>query len=83
MFFIQEHIYLSTARWEGLPLSILEAMACGLPIIASEVVGNKDTIVDEVSGFFYKLGNIMEAKNKILILKNDNEIKKIWGKWLK
>ena len=45
-------IYLTTSYYEGHPLSVLEAMGCGLPIIASDVVGNKDTIEHADSGFF-------------------------------
>ena len=37
-------IYLSTSFYEGLSISILEAMSIGLPIIASRVVGNVDAI---------------------------------------
>ena len=48
--------YLSTSRWEGLPLAVLEAMSLGLPVIASNVVGNKDAVSHEISGFLYPLG---------------------------
>lgn len=58
-------IYLSTARWEGLSMAILESMALGLPIIASQVIGNIDLIVPAVNGFLYKLGNINEAEEKL------------------
>lgn len=39
-------IYLSTSLWEGLPLSVLEAMSIGLPIILSNCVGNRDLVED-------------------------------------
>ena len=46
--------YLSTARWEGLPTGILEAMASGLPVVASEVTGNVDAVSPE-TGFLVPL----------------------------
>jgi glycosyltransferase involved in cell wall biosynthesis len=36
--------YLLYSLWEGLPLSILEAMACGLPVIGSDIKGNNELI---------------------------------------
>ena len=51
-------IYLSTSLYEGLPLSVLEAMSVGLPIVASNVIGNSDTIKHAESGYLYNLGDI-------------------------
>ncbi len=73
-------LFLSTSLYEGHPISILEAMSIGLPIIASNVTGNIDTIKDGYSGFLYRLGNINQAsyliekimKNKALKLKFSN-----------
>ena len=50
-------IYLSTSLYEGLPISILEAMSIGLPIVASNVIGNCDTIENGKSGFLYQLND--------------------------
>lgn len=54
-------IYLSTSLWEGLSLSVLEAMSIGLPVILSNCVGNRDLVQD--NGFLYK--NKKEATNDI------------------
>jgi len=54
-------IYLSSSFREGHPLSILEAMSVGLPIVASNVAGNIQTIEHSISGFYYKLGDLHEA----------------------
>jgi glycosyltransferase involved in cell wall biosynthesis len=42
-------LYVSAARWEGMPVSILEAMSAGLPIVATSV-GDVPRIIDERNG---------------------------------
>lgn len=44
-------IFALTSSWEGLPLSILEAMAHGLPIVASNVGGVKEAVRNDENGF--------------------------------
>jgi glycosyltransferase involved in cell wall biosynthesis len=57
-------IYLSTARWEGMPLALLEAMSYGIPIVATDVTGNKD-VVNPLVGCLYGLGDINSAINSL------------------
>ena len=57
-------VYLSTSRWEGLPLALLEAMSVGLPIVASDVAGNRD-VVNSINGSLYTLGDISSALDKL------------------
>jgi len=42
--------YVTVSRYEGLPLSVIEAMALGKCIVASNVVGNQDCVWDKVNG---------------------------------
>lgn len=49
----QVDIYISTALWEGLPLSVLEAMNLGKPLLLSDCVGNIDTVKCDENGFLF------------------------------
>jgi len=44
-------VYVQTSLWEGLPIAVIEAMAMGLPVIASDVIGNKDLVDHGRTGF--------------------------------
>lgn len=53
-------VAVSTSRYEGLPFNIMEAMASGLPIIASDIAGHNDLLE---SDSLYK--SVEELKNKL------------------
>ena len=71
----ESDLFLSTSLYEGHPISILEAMSIGLPIVASKVTGNIDTIKDDFSGLFYRLGDINHAIYCIQRIMNDDCLK--------
>ena len=50
-------------------------MSIGLPIVASKVTGNVDTIKHEISGFFYRLGDIKQASFLIEKIMKNNALK--------
>jgi len=45
--------YISTSRWEGMPLAVLEAMSYGVPVIATNVRGNRDAVISGENGFLF------------------------------
>lgn len=67
-------IFLSTSIYEGLPIAVLEAMACGKAIVATNVIGNRDCLTDGESGLL----STMDAKNiaeKIILLLTDEQLR--------
>lgn len=44
-------VFLLASRWEGMPFSLLEAMALGLPCVVSNVPGNKDLVESGINGY--------------------------------
>jgi len=51
--------------YEGFPLSLLEAMAIGKSVIASDLGPRREIVEDGVNGLLFEAGNIKELKNKI------------------
>jgi glycosyltransferase involved in cell wall biosynthesis len=47
----QAQVSLLVSNWEGFPLSILEAMRAGLPVVASSVGGIGESVLDEETGY--------------------------------
>jgi glycosyltransferase EpsD len=47
----------STSRIEGLPFNIMEAMACGLPVVASDIKGHRELVEHGVNGLLFSKGN--------------------------
>lgn len=61
-------IFLLVTNYEGFPISILEAMRAGLPVIATDVGGVKEAVVDGVTGYLVPRGESKAVKRKIEIL---------------
>lgn len=64
---------------EGLPMSILEAMAYGKPIISTPVGGIPEAVEDGVNGFLIQPGDYKALAEKIDLLTNDNKLREKMG----
>lgn len=68
------NISISTAKQEGLPVNIMEAMYIGLPIVASDCRGNRDLVKDGVNGYLVELNDDKKFKNRIEKIYKSEEI---------
>lgn len=59
---------------EGLPVNIMEAMACGLPVVATENRGHNELIVNQYNGWTVSPENINDMANKIILLANEQHL---------
>jgi glycosyltransferase involved in cell wall biosynthesis len=70
-------MYLSTATFEGLPFSVLEALALKKPVLLTDCVGNKDLVMEGLNGGTFQHEN--EAINKILQFYNNSSMLRVMG----
>ncbi len=63
--------FVLSSNFEGLPLSIIEAMSKGLPIIASNVGGVNELVVHGENGFLFQRGDSDALSDYISLLSND------------
>jgi len=67
--------FVMTSLWEGLPISTIEAMTCGLTPIVNAVDGQKNIVKDGINGFLIPPYAIDQTCSKILYLANNPDIK--------
>ncbi len=69
-----------TLRYEGLPYTIIEAMACGLPVISTNIGGIPSAIINGKNGFLIKKGNKEEFLKYLIYLINNEKLRIKMGK---
>jgi len=68
-------IFLLPSYFEGLPLSILEAMSMGIPTLSTKVGGISEIISDGENGFLIEPGNLRDFELKLLELIKNLELR--------
>jgi glycosyltransferase involved in cell wall biosynthesis len=66
--------------YEGLPKVLLEAAACGRPVVASEIPGCKEIVREGINGYLVKAGSARSLASKISILLKDKQLIYTLGK---
>ena len=72
-------IFFLPSKDEAFPTVLLEAQSCGLPVIATDVAGVKETFLDGKTGFLVKLNDKQSMVEKLKLLLEDESLRKQMG----
>jgi glycosyltransferase involved in cell wall biosynthesis len=61
----QAQVGVLVSKWEGFPLSILEAMRAGLPVVASDVGGVAEAVQNEATGYVVPRADVRQLRDRI------------------
>ena len=70
--YVDADVYVLPSRYETFPMSLLEAYACGKPVIASMTGGLKDLVMDRVTGLLIKPSDVRQFADSICCLLDNN-----------
>lgn len=59
-------LYISPSHVDGSSVSLMEALACGLPCLVSDIPANKEWVVDDENGWLFRDGDANHLAEKIL-----------------
>lgn len=72
-------IFILSTKWEGLPVSILEAMRAGLPVIATDVGGVSELVLDGTSGYLTRVADERHLAHRIQQLVDSRGLRRQLG----
>lgn len=72
-------IFVFPSRLEGLPLSVIEAMSCGKPVVAANCSSLPELVVDGKGGYLCEMDNVENFVERIRHLAFDAELRKKMG----
>jgi glycosyltransferase involved in cell wall biosynthesis len=72
-------VAVSTSDWEGMPISVLEYMAAGRPVVATRVGGTPDLIDDGVEGFLVEPRDVKGLAEALARLLRDQPLREQMG----
>ena len=69
-----------SSRSEGMPLSVIEAMAAGLPVVATDVGGLREVVVEGETGYLVPPGDAEALAGRIRLLARDHDLRERLGR---
>lgn len=75
----QADCYLNCSSYEGMPNTVLEAMSCGLPVIASDIPPHRNLVKDQVTGYLVDLGRPENLIDQLAALAADSRRGRVMG----
>lgn len=72
-------VYVHSSRADTFPLAVLEAMACGRPVVASAVGGIPEQVEDGETGFLVRPGDAAGLAHRLEFLLNDERLRVRFG----
>jgi glycosyltransferase involved in cell wall biosynthesis len=75
----EAHLFVLCSNSESLPISILEAMRAGLPVICSAVGGCAELVIDQVTGLLTKAGDVHELRSHLTRLLGSRQLLESFG----
>lgn len=73
------NVFVLSSNYEGLPLSVLEAMSCGLPIVSTNAGGVIDIVKNEINGLIVERNNKVELANAMIKMCDNKKLIKDMG----
>jgi len=73
------HIAVLPSRREGLPVSLLEAAACGRPMVATDVPGCREVVINGETGLLVPLGDVQALADALEELVESEELRQRYG----
>jgi colanic acid/amylovoran biosynthesis glycosyltransferase len=78
-FLHQTDLFILPSFAEGVPVSLMEAMATGVPVISSRIAGISELVEDGVSGYLVPPGDPTLLAEKVIALVNSAELRSAFG----
>ena len=68
-------VMLLASAWEGLPRTVLEAQAAGVPVVSTDVSGVREVVLDGVTGFLTEPGDRAALADRVVRLLRDDDLR--------